>query len=478
MRYTNILCGSVAACLSWAAVWSTAAYADLGDQLFKLLPDDGTADDRFGSSVAINGTTAIVGAKFGDDYNGSAYLFDLSDLKNPVQIARLLANDGAVGDRFGISVAISDPPGKEVAIVGASRDDDNGNLSGSAYLFDTTTGQQIAKLLPDDGAADDRFGLSVAISGTTAIIGALRDDDNGSLSGSAYLFDTTTGTQIAKLLPKDGAANDLFGVSVAICGTTAIVGALREDNNNGIESGSAYVFDISDPNNPVQTAKLLPDDGAAEDWFGNSVAISGDPGKEIVIVGAFRDDDNGSDSGSAYLFDVKDRNNPVQIAKLLPSDGAEGDFFGGSVSISGPPGEEIAVVGAISDDENGFQSGSAYLFDTSTGTQIAKLLSDDGEEFNWFGNSVAINGHTAIVGAFGDDDNGIASGSAYLFDAAGAPGKCPWDLDDNAVVGVSDLLSLLASWGRCKGCPADFDGNDDVGVSDLLLLLANWGPCP
>ena len=66
---------------------------------------------------------------------------------------------------------------------------------------------------------------------------------------------------------------------------------------------------------------------------------------------------------------------------------------------------------------------------------------------------------------------------AFLFDTVG-PGMCPWDLDANGTVGVSDLLSLLASWGPCKGCPADFDGNDDVGVSDLLVLLANWGPCP
>ncbi len=120
-------------------------------------------------------------------------------------------------------------------------------------------GDQLFKLLPDDGAAFDRFGTSVAISGTTAIVGADSDDDYGINSGSAYLFDTTTGRQIAKLLPKDGASGHEFGFSVAISGATAIVGK-RLDNDNGTFSGSAYLFDISNPANPTQIAKLLAKD--------------------------------------------------------------------------------------------------------------------------------------------------------------------------------------------------------------------------
>ncbi|MCH8342967.1 MAG: FG-GAP repeat protein [Planctomycetes bacterium] len=228
-----------------ASVLSTApAYADLGDQLFKLLPDDGAAGDSFGFSVAISGATAILGAVWDDDngtFSGSAYLFDTT---TGWQIAKLLPNDGAGADRFGWSVGISGA----AAIVGARWDDDNGSNSGSAYLFDTTTGQQLFKLLPDDGAADDHFGVFVAISGATAIVGAFQDDDNGADSGSAYLFDTTTGRQIAKLLPDDGAAGEWFGVSVAISGTTAIVGAWL-DNDNGFQSGSAYLFDAAAPGN-------------------------------------------------------------------------------------------------------------------------------------------------------------------------------------------------------------------------------------
>ncbi len=166
-----------------------------------------------------------------------------------------------------------------------------------------------------------------------------------------------------------------------------------------------------------------------------------------------------------------------QLFKLLASDGAEFDTFGISVAISGA----TAIIGAGFDDDNGDRSGSAYLFDTTAGTQLAKLLPSDGAAIDVFGISVAISSTTAIVGAIFDDDNGTDSGSADLFDAAAAPGKCPWDLDDNGIVGASDLLSLLVSWGPCppKGnCPADFDGNGVVGASDLLALLVNWGPCP
>ncbi|MFT4709905.1 MAG: hypothetical protein ACI8Q9_001031, partial [Planctomycetota bacterium] len=348
------------------------AQAGVGDQLAKLLASDGAAGDRFGDSVSISGTTAIVGADRDDDNgfnSGSAYLFDTV---TGLQLAKLLPSDGAASDHFGISVSISGT----TAIVGAYGDDDNGSASGSVYLFDTVTGLQLAKLLPSDGAAGDRFGFSVSISGTTAIVGAYGDDDNGSGSGSgsAFLFDTVTGLQIAKLLPSDGAAGDRFGFSVSISGTTAIVGADRDDDN-GVDSGSAYLFDTV---TGLQLAKLLPSDGAASDFFGSSVSING----TTAIVGAYGDDDNGSGSGSAYLFNTV---TGLQIAKLLPSDGAAFDLFGISVSISGA----TAIVGAYADDDNGSSSGSAYLFDTVTGLQVAKLLASDGAANDVFGQAVS-----------------------------------------------------------------------------------------
>ncbi len=108
----------------------------------------------------------------------------------------------------------------------------------------------------------------------------------------------------------------------------------------------------------------------------------------------------------------------------------------------------IVIVGAYRHDDKGSASGSAYLFDTTTGLKIAKLLPDDGAAGDWFGWSVAISGATAIVGARYDDDNGAQSGSAYLFDAAGTS-ACPWGLDAGGSVGILDLLALLVNWGAC-----------------------------
>ncbi|NNF07009.1 MAG: T9SS type A sorting domain-containing protein, partial [Candidatus Eisenbacteria bacterium] len=328
-----------------------------------------------------------------------AYLFDVTTGN---QLFKLTATDAAATDLFGYYSAISG----NIAVVGAYLDDDAGSASGSAYLFDVTTGNQLFKLTASDAAAGDFFGISVGISGNVAIVGAWFDDDNGVDSGSAYLFDVTTGNQIFKLTATDGAANDSFGRSVAISGNIAIVGAYQDDDG-GSNSGSAYLFDVTTGN---QLFKLTATDAAATDLFGYSSAISGN----IAIVGAYLDDDDGSSSGSAYLFDATTGN---QLFKLTSNDAAAVDIFGFSVGISG----NVAIVGARTDDDGGSDSGSAYLFDATSGVEISKLTASDAASSDLFGWSVGIDGSTAIVGAVSNDDAGSNSGSAYLFDASFVP---------------------------------------------------------
>ncbi|MCH8304486.1 MAG: choice-of-anchor D domain-containing protein, partial [Candidatus Marinimicrobia bacterium] len=320
---------------------------------------------------------------------------------------KITASDAAAFDEFGESVSISG----DYAVVGTPFDDDNGTNSGSAYIFKRTgeSWTQEAKLLPSDAATDDFFGFSVSISGDYAVVGGQGDDDNGSGSGSAYVF-KRTGTSWAqedKLLPSDGAASDFFGNSVSISGDYAVVGAFADDDN-GSNSGSAYVFKRTGTS-WAQEDKLLPSDGATGDEFGKSVSISGD----YAVVGALKDDDNGSASGAAYVY-KRAGTTWTQEAKLLPSDGAGADEFGVSVSISG----DYAVVGSRNDDDNGSSSGSAYLFKRTdtTWAQEAKLLPADGAAGDRFGVSVAISGDMAVVGAEADNDY---SGSAYLFKRTG-----------------------------------------------------------
>ena len=170
------------------------------------------------------------------------------------------------------------------------------------------------KLTAKDGAYGDFFGISVAISDGTIVVGAHNDDDKGSNSGSAYVFeksdssDATSWTQVVKLTAKDGAANDKFGFSVAISDGTIVVGAYGDDDK-GSASGSAYVFeksDSSDATSWTQAAKLTADDGAVDDYFGRSVAIS----DGTIVVGAYFDDDKAYNSGSAYIFGVKTEPSP------------------------------------------------------------------------------------------------------------------------------------------------------------------------
>ena len=383
----------------------------------KLVPSDGYSGDRFGFSVAISGDYAIAGAYYDADNgssSGSAYIFQRSGT-DWIELTKLTPADGYIGDRFGVSVAISG----DYAIVGAHNDDDNGRDSGSAYIFQRSgTDEWIEqdKLLPSDGYNYDHFGFSVAISGDYAIVGAYHDydDNNGTNSGSAYIFQRSgsSWTELAKLVPSDGYFNDYFGYSVDISGDYTIVGASRDDDS-GSDSGSAYIFQRSGTE-WIELSKITPADGYTDDRFGVSVAISGD----YTIVGASRDDDSGSDSGSAYIFQRSDSEWTEQT-KLTPADGYSYDNFGYSVAIRG----DYAIVGAHYDDDNGSSSGSAYIFQRSGSYWIekAKLTPSDGSSSDNFGYSVAISDDYAIVGAHGDDDNGSDSGSAYIFDKAYTP---------------------------------------------------------
>jgi len=401
-----------------------------GMQVKKITASDAVSDYRFGNAVAISGNYAIVGSYFDDTIAstaGAAYIYGpsspyllsiedgVTDIPNLVTTGltsgnfnagrdfsfsnetKILAHDGAGGDQFGISVAIDG----NYAIVGAYEDDDNYSGSGSAYIYNVHTGAEIRKLVASDGATNDYFGRSVAISGNYAIVGAYYDDDKGGESGSAYIFNVQTGAQLHKLVASDGAGDDKFGVSVAISGNYAIVGS-QFGNGNTTNSGTAYIYNVQ---TGVELHILAAEDGANTDYFGRTVAISGN----YAIVGAYYDDDKGDKSGSAYIFNVQ---TGVELHKLLASDGVANDEFGISVAIDG----KYAIVGARFDDDSANASGSAYIYNVQTGAELHKLVASDPDALVYFGTSVGISGNYAIVGA--EQDNQVASdaGAAYIFD--------------------------------------------------------------
>jgi len=386
---------------------------DAARQSAKLIGSDSAAIDYFGFDIAVSGDTAIVGAPYhsaGLTDRGAAYIFVRTGT-TWTQQAKLTAGDAAAGDLFGYSVAISG----DTVVVGAYLDNVGFTDQGSAYVFTRsgTVWSQQQQLTAADGAAEDYFGFSVALSGDTIVVGALENDINAvnDNMGSAYVFvrNGASWTQQARLLASGGAANDLFGNSTAIGGETVIIGALTDSVGTNNAQGSAYVF-VRNGASWTQQAQLFAADGEANDTFGNSVAINGDS----AVIGAFGDNTGTNpDQGAAYVFT---RSGTVwsQQAKLNGDGGAANDTFGDDVAIS----RDTIVVGASGDDANFIDQGSAYVF-TRSGTvwsQQQQLTAADGAAEDYFGFSVALSGSKILIGGFGDDTNAAADqGSAYAF---------------------------------------------------------------
>ena len=320
--------------------------ASTGAEQRRLVASDGSASDGFGFSVALEANTALVGAWKDDPRgvdSGAAYLFNAATGQ---QLRKLVPNDGAAGDQFGVSVALKD----NYALVGSRYDDVAGADSGSAYLFNATTGAQIRRLAPSDAAAGDQFGFSVAMDNGVALVGSYLSNARAADSGAAYLFDVATGQQLRKLVPNDGTLGDLFGYSVALDDGVALVSAAL-DTPNGYQSGAAYLFNAA---TGQQLGKLIPDDGGPEDFFGWSVAL--DDG--VAMISSYWEDQYGANAGAAYFFDVATRQ---QLLKITADDASAGAWFGTSVAME----NGRAIIGALREGEKGVDAGAAYLFQTS-----------------------------------------------------------------------------------------------------------------
>ncbi len=381
---------------------SVGLFADWGNEE-KEIAFDGDAEDRFGYSVSISGDYAVIGAYRDDDFTGSAYIFYYNGSDWSMQV-KLTASDGSTGDRFGWSVSISG----DYVVVGAYKDNYYGTNSGSAYIFQRsgTSWPEQDKLTPSDGAMGDWFGFSVSISGDYAVIATPYDDDNGDDSGSAYIFyyDGSSWSMQEKLTASDGST---FGNSVSISGDFAVIGASADDEN-GYWSGSAYIFHRSGTS-WSQEDKLTASDGISWDRFGWSVSISGD----YAVIGVPFDDDNGSASGSAYIF-YRCGTSWAEQTKLTASNASADDRFGRAVSISG---DYAVVGAMWDDDNGSNSgSANIFQRNGSSWSQQGLLTASDGAAYDDFGISVSISGDFAVIGASGDDDNGDDSGSTYFYE--------------------------------------------------------------
>ena len=483
----------------------------------KILASDGAMFDEFGIAVAVSGDTAIVGAPFADAVlgqdAGSAYVFvrsgttwteqwhlmggsdqsgfgTVSILGDTLAVGAALdgprgaayvfvrsgatwteqqkvrASDGAAGDRFGSAVSISG----DTLLVSAPDDDMPGAAyAGSAYVFvrSGTVWTEQQKLVPTDSQPTARFGNSVSLSGDTAVIGAAADDNgHGSDAGATYVFvrSGTTWSQQQKILAPDGISQDYFGTSVSVVSDTALIGSPLSDTPGGQDTGAAYVF-VRSGTTWSQQQKLVPPDAFMNDRLGYSVALSAD----TAVLGAPAGDNvNGFDAGAAYVF-VRSGTTWTQQQKLLASDGAGSDGFG-LVALSG----DTAVVGAGGDDTPGPNAGSAYVFMRSgtIWTQQQKLVAPDGAPYDYFGGSTSASGDTVVVGAGGDDTPaGLNAGSVHVFREAQADlGVTKTDGQTTAVPGQPVTYTITVS----NAGPTAAAGAAVIDTIPAALVGATW----
>ncbi|HTE05082.1 MAG TPA: hypothetical protein VK824_02720, partial [Planctomycetota bacterium] len=369
-------------------------------QQAKIKASDASSKDSFGSSIAVWGDTAVVGAEHHDLSiespldEGAAYVFVRSDTAWTQQ-AQLVASDAAAADAFGHAVAVW---GDTVA-VGAWRDDHGGDAdAGSVHVFvrNGTVWSEQAKLTAIDASMGDQFGRAVAMAGDTLVVGAPGDDPHGTTdAGSVHVFvrNGTAWKQQVRLAASDGAADDAFGCSVAVCDDTVVIGAVGSDPSDVFNAGAAYVF-VRNGALWTEQAKLTTYHADAWDHLGVSVGVSGD----TAVVGAKNADMHPApDCGAACTY-VRSGTTWTQQARLTASDATYSDGFGISVAVSG----DTVVVGASEDDigPTAKDAGSAYVFvrGASGWMEQAHLIAHNSMEGDRFGAAIAVWGDTALVG--------------------------------------------------------------------------------
>lgn len=444
---------------------------DLRSVTFKSA--DGRSNISYGGLLAWDAEGRILPATFVSTDGEIQISVDERDATYPITIdpvaqnAYLKASNTGVNDLFGTSVAVSG----NTAVIGASEEDSsavgvNGNAAdnsannaGAAYVFIRENGvwTQQAYLKASNTGALDNFGEAVAISGDTIVIGAPAEDgsstgidgpdnDGASASGAAYVFHRVAGvwSQQAYLKASNTGTGDRFGASVSIDGDTIVVGAPFEDssstgvnggnNNLAAEAGAAYVFHRV-AGAWSQQAYLKASNTGADDRFGIAVSVSGDR----VAVGAYQEDTTAADSGAAYTYS---RAGGVWSfdQMLKASNAGAGDEYGTAVSVSG----NSLAVGAPFEDSpasgvNGSQgdgtanSGAVYVLvrGAANWTQQAYLKPSTNSVGNEFGDALALSGNALIVGAHFEDSDSVgingsqenlgalSSGAAYVFQRNG-----------------------------------------------------------
>jgi hypothetical protein len=479
----------------------------------KLVASDGIRFNgryvRFGADIDMDGSFAVIGAP-GDDRNGinteygSAYVFERVG-NNWYQRAKLSASDGQMFDGFGAAVAIS---GATVMVGAIQYETVTGNIAvgprpGKVYVFQRQADGswvEIAAITASGGAPGDRFGARIALSGNTVVIGATGHDQNGANSGTVYVFQSVGGTwtEIAQLVPNDNGLGDEFGSSLALDGDRIVVGARRTDEVI-IDSGSAYVFRRDATGSWIEDAKIVGSDTTKNDFFGESVDISGDK----IIIGVGGDMPTGyGDSfgvGAAYIFGVsadQDADGILDLQDNCPMDSnpdqIDNDSDGiGDVCDADDDNDTIAdnqdncpLVGNIGQSD--FDGDG--LGDACDGDMDGDGIANDNDNCPLAANADQIDTDLDGLGnaCDGDDDGdsladaedncpSMPNANQNDLDGDGIGDACDSDLDGDGVLNDLDNCPMTANSSQFDldgdrigdSCDTDVDGDNVINSSDL-----------
>ncbi len=437
-------------------------------QIYSIHPSFNATGDNYGYSIATNEEYLVIGAP-GDDGAGSVTVFRRIPGSNAWVDPQLLrASDFAADDLFGNSVAIDG----ERIVVGAPGDDDLGSGSGSVYVFELQEGiwNQIGKVTASNGGNTDFFGGSVAIDDGVLVVGAERNDDMGINAGSAYIFtqDGLQFTEAAIVHASDAQEYNSFGNRVAASDGTIVIGAPEHDGV-GNASGAVYLFEHTGTG-WQQQAKLVPQDNAANDQFGASVAIQ----HGQLVVGAPFHDAAGPNGGAAYMYHRYGSTWSLQ-QKLFSDQPQQNGYFGAEVALSSDqvliaePGWDTAVVDA----------GSVSLFSFNGVQWIAQpRLTPVSQLQQDYGSSLALQDSMLIVGASGYDMPVNEAGAVYVNLSQCQGGPCPADLSQDGTLDFFDVSQFLSLFSQ--GDPgADFNTDGNLDFFDVSLFLqAYQAGCP
>jgi hypothetical protein len=459
---------------SFAGALTVPSGADVTiNQTAKFNAADKAPFDLFGSAVALEGDVAVVAAYFDDGVvvnSGSAYIFERTS-GVWVQSAKFTAPDPQSDDWFGWSADISG----DTVVIGAPHHAGLTTDAGAAYVYARAGASWALQAVLSPGKHDEAglWGYSVAISGDTIVVGASTADEPTIDLGAAFVFERR-GTQWspAAVLSPQPLLGTSFASSVDIDGDTILVGA-PGDPQGGPSTGAGYVF-VRSRSGWVQQAKFKQTDPGVNNSFGFSVSLSGD----VAILAAGVNNGPVTFSGAAYVF-RRTGTTWAQEQKLVASDPASFDGFGLPVKIDG----NVAIVSAYDEDPPA-QSGAAYVYARANGvwSQVKKLKASDAAANDHFGFAAAIDGSTALLSAYADDVGGMNTGSVYEFTFAGTGACCGTEgCGIESAVDCADQGGEFAGFNTgCKevecrtGCVSDFNGDGVVDGADLGLLLGMW----